>query len=149
MSLEALSRRSLLHGLFVTLAGGVAGYVVARNSGAARAKGATTAANGYGAAPSRGGQRLAAVNDVPASGGLVLAGPKIVLTRGPDDAVHGFSAVCTHQGCTVSTVANGVITCPCHGSRFNAQTGAVMAGPAPRALPAIAVVVRSGDIYTT
>jgi Rieske Fe-S protein len=149
MSLEALSRRSLLHGLVVTLVGGVAGYVVARNSAAARAKGVTTAANGYGAAPTTGGQLLARVDEVPVSGGLILTGPKIVLTRGPDGAIHGFSAVCTHQGCTVSTVSSGVITCPCHGSRFNAQSGAVIGGPAPRPLPPIAVVVRGSEIYTT
>jgi Rieske Fe-S protein len=149
MSLEALSRRSLLRGLVVTLVGGVAGYVVARNSAAARAKGASTAANGYGAAPGKGGQLLARVDEVPVSGGLILAGPKIVLTYGSDGAIHGFSAVCTHQGCTVSSVANGVITCPCHGSRFNAQSGAVIGGPAPRPLPPIAVVVRGSEIYTT
>jgi len=63
--------------------------------------------------------------------------------------VHGFSSVCTHQGCTVGSVANDVITCPCHGSHFNAQTGAVISGPAPRPLPAIAVVVRDGAVYTT
>ena len=80
---------------------------------------------------------------------MFVPGPKIVLTRGSGDVVHGFSAVCTHQGCTVSTVAHGVIACPCHGSRFNAQSGAVIAGPAPRPLPAIAVVVRGGEIYTT
>ena len=149
MSVGTLSRRSLLRGLVVTLAGGVAGYVVARNSAAAHAKGTTTAANGYGAAPSAGARRLARVDDVPVSGGLILPGPKIVLTRGSGDVVHGFSAVCTHQGCTVSTVAHGVITCPCHGSRFNAQSGAVISGPAPRPLPAIAVVVRAGELYTT
>jgi Rieske Fe-S protein len=149
MSVGALSRRSLLRGLVVTLAGGVAGYAVARNSAAARAKEATTAANGYGAAQNTGGRLLARIGDVPASGGLILPGPKIVLTRGSDGVVRGFSAVCTHQGCTVRTVAGGVITCPCHGSRFNAQSGAVIAGPAPRPLPAIAVVVRGSEIYTS
>ena len=57
--------------------------------------------------------------------------------------------MCTHQGCTVASVANGVITCPCHGSQFDAQTGAVIAGPAPRGLSAIPVVVRDGEVYTT
>ncbi|MGI8868935.1 MAG: Rieske (2Fe-2S) protein [Mycobacteriales bacterium] len=150
MALDALSRRSLVGGLLVAIAGGVAGYLVARGSTAAHAKGATTAANGYGAASGSGGGRLLApVGQVPASGGLILTGPKIVLTRGSGGSVHGFSAVCTHQGCTVSAVAKDVISCPCHGSRFNAQTGAVIAGPAARPLPAIAVVVRGGRIYTT
>ena len=149
MTLDALSRRSLLRGLVVTAAAGVAGYAVARNSAAARAKTPTTAANGYGRAPSTSGRLLARVDQVPSSGGLILAGPRIVLTRGAGDDVHGFSAVCTHQGCTVGSVANNVITCPCHVSRFNAQTGAVISGPAPRPLPVIPVVVRDGNIYTT
>src|SRR5437763_15762937 len=126
MTLDALSRRSLLRGLVVTMAAGVAGYAVARNSAAARAKTPATAANGYGRAPSAGGRPLARVDQVPASGGLILDSPAIVLTRGSGDEVHGFSAVCTHQGCTVGSVANDVITCPCHLSRFNAQTGAVI-----------------------
>ncbi len=149
MSLEALSRRSLLRGIVVTLVGGVAGYVVARSSTAAHAKGATTAANGYGAAANTGGRSLARLDQVPASGGLILDGPKVVLTRGSGDVIHGFSAVCTHQGCTVSAVANDVITCPCHGSNFDTQTGAVVSGPAPRPLPPIPVVVRNGEIFTT
>jgi len=141
------SRRSALGGMGVALAAGVAGYVVARNSSAARAKGPSTAANGYGAAHTE-GRRLASLQQIPAGGGLILTNAEIVLTRGSDDTVHGFSAVCTHQGCTVSSVRNGVIGCPCHGSRFNAQTGAVLAGPAPRPLPPISVVVRGGDVYT-
>jgi Rieske Fe-S protein len=149
MTLDALSRRSLLRGLVVTVAAGVAGFAVARNSAAARAKTPTTAAKGYGRAPSTGGRLLARVDQVPPSGGLILDDPAIVLTRGSGDEVHGFSAVCTHQGCTVGSVANDVITCPCHASRFSAQTGAVISGPAPAPLPAIAVVVRDGAVYTT
>jgi Rieske Fe-S protein len=61
--------------------------------------------------------------------------------------VRAFSATCPHQGCPVSTVANGTIDCPCHGSRFDAKTGAVVAGPAPRGLTPVAVVVRDGGVY--
>lgn len=149
MTAEALSRRSLLRGFAVAAVAGVAGYVLARNSSAARAKGASTAANGYGAAPKAGGKPLVPLDKVPVSGGLILTGPRVVLTRGPGDAVHAFSAVCTHQGCTVNSVAKNVILCPCHGSRFNAQTGAVISGPASRPLPPIAITVRGGQIFTS
>ena len=108
----------------------------------------SSAANGYGPAVST-GRLLAQLNRISPGGGLILEEEKVVLTRDGADAVKGFSAVCTHQGCTVASVANGVITCPCHGSQFDAQTGAVIAGPAPRGLSAIPVVVRDGEVYTT
>jgi Rieske Fe-S protein len=141
------SRRSALRGLGVAVGAGVAGYLVARTSSAAHGKGLTTAANGYGAARTE-GRRLADLGQLPVGGGLILTTARIVLTRGRNGTVHGFSAVCTHQGCTVTSVRDGVIGCPCHGSRFDAQTGAVLAGPAPRPLPPIPVVIRDGEVYT-
>jgi Rieske Fe-S protein len=144
---ERVSRRSVLHGVAITAVAGVAGYFVARNSGTAHAKGVATAANGYGPASSR-GRFLARLDQVPSGGGLVISQDSIVLTRGVGPTVHGFSAICTHQGCTVSTVAHGTIDCPCHGSRFNAMTGAVVQGPATRPLPTVAVAVRQGGVYT-
>jgi Rieske Fe-S protein len=146
MSIEALSRRSVLGGFVVTAVGGVVGYLVARNSSAAKKKNARTAANGYGAG-SGARAALAKVSKIPASGGLILPGPKVVLIRSSDDNVHAFSAVCTHHGCTVTSVANNVITCPCHASRFNALTGKVISGPASRSLPTIDVEVRNGEVF--
>jgi len=71
----------------------------------------------------------------------------VVLTRSTDGALHGFSAICTHQGCTVGSVHDGQIICPCHGSRFNAFTGAVINGPATRPLPPVPVTVQHGEVY--
>jgi Rieske Fe-S protein len=92
------------------------------------------------------GTRLASVSDVPAGGGVVLSGQNIVLTN-TGGTIHGFSSTCTHQGCTVGGVSGGTINCPCHGSRFDAASGAVAAGPAQRALPAVRVVVQDGVVY--
>jgi Rieske Fe-S protein len=146
---SAISRRSALRGLAVMAGAGVAGYAVARRSDAARAKRTTTAANGYGASVDGGGQRVAGLNQVPTGGGLILSNFQLVLTHDADGTVHGFSAVCTHQGCVVNAVKDDVITCPCHGSTFDARTGAVLSGPASRALPTIAVTVRDGSIFTS
>ena len=146
-----LSRRSFLTGAAVAVVGGIAGYLVATNSSAARAPatagGGASGPNGYGAAPAGGGARLVAASKVPAGGGVVLAADGVVVTRGSDGSLHAFSSVCTHQGCTVGSVSGGRITCPCHGSQFDASTGAVVNGPADRPLPAVAVEERGGDVY--
>jgi Rieske Fe-S protein len=153
VSPQLISRRSTLSGAAVSVVGGVAGFFFARHSSAAKDKSATTAANGYGASmPSSGstggGTLLAPLANVPTGGGVILASSKVVLTRGTDGTVHGFSAVCTHQGCTVNKISGGVISCPCHGSRYDAQTGAVVGGPAPAPLPKVAVVVRGNDVFS-
>lgn len=147
MSTAEMSRRSVLAGGVVAFAAGVAGYLVARRSDAAEDKGPGEAANGYGPAPYTAAEPpLAALTDVPQGGGLVLASAGVVLTRDDSGNVHAFSATCTHQGCRVSSVTGGAINCPCHGSTFDSNTGAVLGGPAPRPLPKVPVVVRNGQI---
>ncbi len=144
----AVSRRSVVTGVVVAVVGGVAGDAVARNSSAAKAKRGTTAANAYGPpATASGAQPLASLAQIPVGGGVVLSKQSIVLTRTADGSVHAFSAICTHQGCTVDKVSHGTISCPCHGSTFDASTGAVTGGPAPRPLPGITVTVRDGSVY--
>jgi cytochrome b6-f complex iron-sulfur subunit len=70
---------------------------------------------------------------------------KALLYRSGADSVVCFSAICTHQGCTVAP-DGAKLACPCHGSVFDAKTGKVLQGPAPSPLPAIAVKVVSGQI---
>ena len=154
--MHALTRRGALRGSGVALLGGVAGYLIARNSAAARgpvgtaaAAAAAAAANAYGPVTGDGGRQLVALDRVPVGGGVVLARDKVVVTRPAADDVRAFSAVCTHQGCTVDGVADGIISCPCHGSRFDAATGAVRNGPAARPLAKVAVVVRSGQVFAS
>jgi Rieske Fe-S protein len=55
-----------------------------------------------------------------------------------------FTAICTHAGCVVGEISEGTINCPCHGSRFKVADGSVAAGPAKKALAAIAIQV-TGD----
>ena len=145
---DTASRRTFLRNACVVAAAGVAGYVVARTSGAAKPKSPGTEANGYGP-PSGGGKYLAPLTDVPAQGGgLILPADKVVLVREAGGALNGFSAICTHEGCTVASVVKGVISCPCHGSQYSAVTGDVIQGPATRPLHAVSVVVRDGYVYT-
>jgi len=60
-----------------------------------------------------------------------------------------FDAVCPHAGCTVAYAPSaGVIACPCHGSEFDAATGAVLRGPAATGLTPIKMIKgANGDLY--
>jgi Rieske Fe-S protein len=156
MAVGRLTRRSLLRGLVLTATAAGAGYAAARAGGVAppgdggTGYGARTAASdrpgavGHGDASA--GRLLVRLDALPDGGGVVLPGPRVVVTHGPG-GVRAFSATCTHRGCTVGAVQAGVIVCPCHGSWFDAGTGAVLAGPATRPLPPLPVVVRDGNVY--
>jgi len=58
--------------------------------------------------------------------------------------VWALSRVCTHLGCIVNEKPNG-FSCPCHGSQFTAD-GSVEKGPAPKALPWLAVKLEGSDV---
>ena len=149
MTVHPLSRRSLVRGSVAVLAGGVIGFVLARGSDAVQDASTTSAANAYGPDPVTDAARpIARLADVPDGGGLVLGDEHVVLTRSGDQVV-GLSATCTHQGCTVDSVANGVVSCPCHGSTFDAANGEVVTGPATRPLDVVDVEVRDGAVYRT
>jgi Rieske Fe-S protein len=92
------------------------------------------------------GERLATTSEIPVGGGKIFKDRKIVVTQPVKGDFKAFSAICTHQGCTVNTVANGTIDCPCHQSRFSVEDGAVKAGPAPRPLPAEKITVEGDSI---
>jgi Rieske Fe-S protein len=140
-----VTRRSVLTGTATALVGGVVGFVVTRNSDAAKAKKGNTAANSYGGGGGASGTELMPVTAIPDHGGAVV--DKVVLTRSGED-IHAFSAVCTHQGCLVDRVTARTIICPCHGSAFDTTTGKVVTGPASSPLAPVAVTVRDGKVYS-
>lgn len=80
------------------------------------------------------GQPLASAADIPVGGGAVFASQRVVVTQPAPGTFKAFSAVCTHQGCTVNRVTAGTINCPCHGSKYDIKDGSVVKGPAPRPL---------------
>lgn len=91
--------------------------------------------------PAPQGEVLGPVDQVAVGSGVVYDGPKVVVTQPVEGDVRGFTAVCPHQGCLVSEVTNNEILCPCHGSLFSAEDGAVIVGPARTGLAPVDVAV--------
>lgn len=86
---------------------------------------------------------------IPVGGGKIFADQKVVVTQPTSGDYKAFSAVCTHQNCVVSGVADGTINCACHGSQFDIATGAVKQGPATKPLPEKKVTVDGDGISVT
>jgi Rieske Fe-S protein len=74
-------------------------------------------------------------------------GAQVIVARPTSSTAVCFSAICTHLGCTVQP-AGKTLNCPCHGSIYDALTGAVIQGPAPKPLPKVDVRVSNGDVVT-
>ena len=91
---------------------------------------------------------LAEAGDVPV-GGAVSAkdadGKPVIVAQPEKGTFVGFSAICTHKGCTVAPRGAG-LACPCHGSTFDAATGDNTGGPAPKPLAKFAVSVKDGKV---
>ncbi|MFC4121305.1 Rieske (2Fe-2S) protein [Nonomuraea zeae] len=96
-------------------------------------------------APQAGGA-LAKTADIPVGGGTIFKDQKVVVTQPTSGQFKAFSAVCTHNGCTVGSVSDGVIVCPCHNSRFAIADGAVTDGPADKPLPEQQIKVEGDQI---
>jgi Rieske Fe-S protein len=141
-----LSRRAVL-GLTVAGAGGL---LVACGGGSSPSSASSdTSSDSPTDPPSKsptGSAGLVEKSKVPVGEGVILTGPKIVVTQPTAGNFKAFTAVCTHMGCTVGSIANGTITCPCHGSTYSIKDGSVTGGPAPRPLAEIAVKVDGNEI---
>ncbi|MER6687805.1 Rieske (2Fe-2S) protein [Streptomyces minutiscleroticus] len=116
-------------------------------SGSPAGTGGTPEGGGTDRRPGGGpGEELVRTGDVPVGGGTVLEEPRVVVTQPEPGVFRAFSAVCTHQGCAVGSVADGTIRCPCHGSRFRITDGSVAHGPARRPLPPLRVEVAGNSV---
>ncbi|MEU0414279.1 Rieske (2Fe-2S) protein [Streptomyces griseorubiginosus] len=90
------------------------------------------------------GTELAKTSEIPVGGGKIFKDEKVVVTQPKKGEFKAFSDICTHQGCQVTSVSDGTINCPCHGSKFNITDGSVANPPANRPLAEKQIKV-SGD----
>ncbi len=69
--------------------------------------------------------------DLSSGQGTVMEDKKIAAYKDNEGKLHTYSAVCTHLGCTVTwNNSEKSFDCPCHGSRFSANSGNPVSGPA-------------------
>jgi nitrite reductase/ring-hydroxylating ferredoxin subunit len=130
--------------------------LIIRGGLSALALGALSSCTNYGsgAAPSQAGPSSAAAGagvtttkaDIPVGSGKIFAEAQTVITQPKSGQFKAFTAICTHQQCTVANVTT-TINCNCHGSKFNITDGSVVNGPAQLPLAAKKLTAR-GDKLT-
>jgi len=94
-----------------------------------------------------GGGALTSTGDIEVGGGTIFPDQQVVVTQPAAGEFKCFTAVCTHQACIVSSVADGEIVCQCHGSAYSIEDGSVLNPPATKALAEKAITV-DGDQIT-
>ncbi|MCL7427832.1 Rieske (2Fe-2S) protein [Streptomyces sp. YS415] len=131
----------------VLLATGAAALVVGCGDSGDDDSGSTTAETSEtSGAPEAGGEELTTTDAVPVGGGKIFKDEEVVVVQPEEGEFKAFSAICTHQRCTVASVSDGTINCPCHGSRFSITDGAVANPPATRPLPEKKLTVEGNSI---
>jgi len=142
------SRRTLLTGIGIALAGAALASCGGGGSDAVDA-----AIDAPGACPTN--ELCLDVTKAPNTalantGGFVIVTAtvgKLVVVRTSATAAAALSAICTHQGCTVTYQSSTMkLFCPCHGAQFT-LTGAVAAAPATQPLKTYTATV-AGTIVT-
>jgi Rieske Fe-S protein len=142
MTTDGLSRRHALTGV-ATVGLGLPLLAACGGSGSGTASDSSSSAGGGGAGS---GTVLTTTDKIEVGGGTIFADQQVVVTQPTEGDFKGFSAICTHQGCTVGSVSGGSINCPCHGSQFSIEDGSVQTGPATSGLPAVDLTVKGQDI---
>lgn len=89
------------------------------------------------------------VDEIPVGGGVIDVPRRVVVTQPVAGQFRAFDTTCSHEGCLVTMIHNGLIECPCHGSQYRIADGSVARGPAPRALTSKTATVQDGMVVVS
>ena len=145
---DQTTRRAVLGGVAAVGAGAVLAACGSDEPTSSTGGGDATSDSGSGGDAPAGGE-IGTTADVPVGGGTVFQKEKVVVTQPSEGDFKAFTAVCTHQGCTVGSVKGDTIQCNCHGSQYNAADGKVKKGPASKALAPKTVTVEGDKLIVT
>jgi Rieske Fe-S protein len=121
--------------------------------------GATALGNGYFVLKSRAASiekfplhEVAKVDDVAPGSVKLFRYPDedepAMLIRLKSGEFVAYKQRCTHLSCPVTFSAEkSRLLCPCHHGEFDASSGAVLAGPPPRPLPRIELLIEDGRVF--
>jgi metal-sulfur cluster biosynthetic enzyme/nitrite reductase/ring-hydroxylating ferredoxin subunit len=94
-------------------------------------------------------ERVAAVSEIPPNGrkSIIVDDVPALLVRIGND-FFAVEDVCSHDGqpLTDGPVADGAITCPRHGAKFDLKTGKALCMPATQPIETFVVVVQDGEV---
>ncbi len=78
--------------------------------------------------------------------GTTISFGQIIVSRIEANRFSALSERCTHAGCAVGDLINGVFTCACHNSQFRSD-GRVIAGPANAPLRSYTTTYNANDDF--
>jgi len=147
------SRRAILRGIGVAVAGGVVAACGGGGGGGTTVDAPPPDSPGSGSCPT-GDMCLditqAAYSALATVGGSVYVSTsvgRLIVVRSSSTAVEALSSACTHQGVTVNYSSSAMnLQCPAHGAKFS-LTGSVLQGPAGTPLNAYTTTL-SGNTVT-
>lgn len=147
------SRRTVMRGLLaiggVTLVPGLLTACAAGDDAGSGSGGdASSDAGSAGGSAGGGGSTIPAADVAVGTAVVVKVGDGSYVVAQPSEGEFvAFDARCTHQGTTVEAADGLTLTCPNHGSRFDAAAGAeVLNGPATQALATVEVTLEGDQL---
>lgn len=100
------------------------------------------------------GTTIAKLADLPVGSAVNFTAPDgspAVAVRTAQNTVAAYSAICTHQGCTVQyDPGSKALLCPCHGAAYDpANHAKVLQGPAPSPLQELKATITGGSVVVS